>query len=182
LPVFLPPPKPKDATLWAILSWGSALLHGMSRLLHPGPLGRGYLSWGLMPLRRFGSRESTPRSVSLAGSPVPRDSPTGPTPPTTVPFAGFLSLSTAFFLSLPSCHFQAGGAHGVSSFRGSFLPHSLVDSSPTTCPLDVLPADCAAPVLGGGVRGLAGRYLGCLDRASLIVFRALSRWEIGLRR
>jgi len=30
-PVFLPPPLPKDATPWTLLSWGSTPLHGMSR-------------------------------------------------------------------------------------------------------------------------------------------------------
>jgi len=154
----------------------------MSRHPHPRPLGRGYLSWGFVPLQRFGWRESTPRSVALAGSPVPRDSPTGPTPPTTVPLAGFLSLSAALFLSPPSCHFQTGGARGVSPFRGSCLPPSLGDSSSPTCPLDVPPADCATPVLGGGVCRLVDRYPGCLGRASLIVFRAFSRLEIGPRR
>jgi hypothetical protein len=37
-PVFLTLPMPKEATPWAILSWGSVLPHGMSRGLRPWPL------------------------------------------------------------------------------------------------------------------------------------------------
>lgn len=126
-------------------------------------------------------RVHAPIDLRRPGSPVPRDSPTGPTPPTTVPLAGFLNLSAAFFLSLPSCHFQAGRAHGVSPFRGLFLSHSLGDSSPPTCPRDVPPAGCATPVLGGGFRGRIDRYPGCLGRMPLIVFRAFVRVRISLR-
>jgi hypothetical protein len=38
LPVFLALSMPKEATPWTILSWGSTLLHGMSRSLRPRPL------------------------------------------------------------------------------------------------------------------------------------------------
>jgi hypothetical protein len=46
LPVFLHPPAPKDATPRAILSWCSALLHGLTRRSRPRSLDRGHLSWG----------------------------------------------------------------------------------------------------------------------------------------
>jgi hypothetical protein len=72
--------------------------------------------------------------------------PTGPTLPTTVPLTGFLNLSADFFLSPPSCHFQAGGTPGVPPFRGLFLPQRPGCSSPPVFPHDVLPVDCTVPV------------------------------------
>jgi hypothetical protein len=39
-----------------------------------------------------------------------------------------------FFLSPPSCLFQAGSARGVSPFRGFVLPRSPDDSSPSALP------------------------------------------------
>jgi hypothetical protein len=97
LPVFLPPPAPKDATPWAILSWGSALLHGVSRSPCPGSLDRGHLSWGFVaPSTLEEERVHVPLRLPGPGSlVVPGGAPTGPTPPTTVPLAGFSNLSAA---------------------------------------------------------------------------------------
>jgi hypothetical protein len=74
--------------------------------------------------------------------------PTGPTRLTTVPLTGFLNLSATLFLLPPSSHFQAGGTHGVASFRGLIFPRSPSNSSPLACPLDVIPFGCAVLVLG----------------------------------
>jgi len=68
-----------------------------------------------------------------------------PTPPASVSPTGFLNLSATFFLSPPSCHFQAGSALGVSPFRGFVLPRSPDDSSPSAYPLGLVPSDCASP-------------------------------------
>jgi hypothetical protein len=67
---------------------------------------------------------------------------------------------------------------GSSPFRGLSLPRSPDRSSPPVCPLDVLPAGCATPVLGGGIRGRSSRCLGHHGAEPLIVFRAFVRKEI----
>jgi hypothetical protein len=99
-----------------------------------------------------------PASGSLV---VPGGSPASPNLPATVPLTGFPNLSAVFFLSPPSRHFQTGGVRGVSPFREFFLPRSLDDSSPPTCPPDVLPIELALiPVLGGDARGHSDQCLG----------------------
>jgi hypothetical protein len=125
-------------------------------------------------------------SSRLAGCPVELPGfagnlSTGPTLPTTVPLAGFPNLSAAFFLSPPSCHFQAGGAHGVPSFRGLFLPRRPGCSSPPDCPLDVPPVDCAAPVPRRGHPWAHRPLPRILGSVPLIVFRAFVFVEIDLR-
>jgi hypothetical protein len=50
-----------------------------------------------------------------------------------------------FFLSLPSCRFQAGDVHGVRPSGISSLHKASNDSSPLEYPLAVPPAGCAAP-------------------------------------
>jgi hypothetical protein len=86
LPAFLPPPPPEDATLRAILSWASALLHGFIRLDHLWSRDRRYLSWGSLPLQRSGKGEST--SVPLWASAIHQGIPS----PEYVPLTGFLNL------------------------------------------------------------------------------------------
>jgi hypothetical protein len=78
LPVFLPPPAPKDATPWAILSWGSALLHGVTRNLRPRSFDRGHLSWGsVAPTTLEEERVHVPPRLPASGSlVVPGGSPT----------------------------------------------------------------------------------------------------------
>jgi hypothetical protein len=145
LPVFLRSSLPRDATPWAILSWGSALLHGLSRHPRPKPLDAGHLSWGFMPLQRTSRRESTYQPVARPIIRVSPGSPAAPTPPTTVPLAGVLNLSAASSSLEPPAMFQTGGAHGVLPFRGWILPRSSDDSSPPACPLDVPPSDWPGP-------------------------------------
>jgi hypothetical protein len=50
-----------------------------------------------------------------------------------------------FFLSLPSCHFQAGGVHGVRPPGICSLYEASGSSSLPDYPLAVPPAGCAAP-------------------------------------
>jgi hypothetical protein len=91
--------------------------------------------------------EGSPRPAGFpTGLPVlPGSLPAGPTPPATVPLAGFPNLAAAFFLPPPSCRFQAGGAPGVPPFRGLFRSRSPDGSSPPACPLDVAPRWLAFP-------------------------------------
>jgi hypothetical protein len=99
------------------------------------------------PYNAHRKRESTSRRfypVELPG--FAGNLSAGPTPPTTVPLAGFPNLSAAFFLSPPPCHFQTGGVHGVRPYRELFLPRRPGCSSPPVCPPDVSPPDCAVPV------------------------------------
>lgn len=153
LPVFLPPPAPKDATPWAFLSWGSIPLHGLSQSLRQRPLDRRHLSWGFAPLQRFRRREST--SVRLPGS-APRwcrDPPTGPTLSTTVSLAGFSNLSATFFLSPPPRHFQAGYARGVCPSGVCSFHEAPATRRPRPALVTFLPRVALPPFLGGGSRG-----------------------------
>ena len=84
---------------------------------------------------------------------------------------------SGFFLSPPSRHFQTGGVRGVLPFRELFLPRSPDDSSPPACPLDVPPAGCAVPILGGDVRGHTGRFLGWFDQCLLSPSGLSSSWK-----
>jgi hypothetical protein len=158
LPVFLPQPAPKDATPWTILSWGSAPLHGVSQSLRQRPLGRRHLSWGFVAPTALQEERVHVRPVSRLRLPgCAGNLPRGPTLPATVSLAGFLSLSATFFLSPPSCHFQAGNARGVSpsgvcSFQEAPATHRRRYALLTFLPRVALP-----PVLGGGIRGRADR-------------------------
>lgn len=179
-PVFLPPPLPKDATPWALLSWGSTPLHGMSRsTLLPTPITRTVIeshSLGVhCPFSACRKRESTSRPVLPVAQLHRKSSPTlsqpvqarasyrtgspltVPIPPATEPLPGFPNLSAAFFLSPPSHHFQMGGAHGVTPSRGLHLPRSPDSSSLPAYPLDVIPSGCATSFLGRGSIGHASR-------------------------
>jgi len=101
----------------------------------------------LSSLQRIRRRESTSRQfdpVELPG--FAGNLPASPTLPATVPSAGFLNLSTAFFLSPPLRHFQTDDARGILLFRDLIFPRSPGCSSPPVCPLDVPPPDCAVPV------------------------------------
>jgi hypothetical protein len=146
LPVFLRQPAPKDATPWTILSWGSTPLHGVTQSLRQRPLDRRHLSWGSYAPSAF--QEERVHVSSSCPDKLPGGAgilPGGPTLPATEPLAGFLNLSAAFFLSPPSCHFQAGNARGVNPSGVYSFARSPGDSSPPACPLDVPPAGCAAP-------------------------------------
>lgn len=77
-------------------------------------------------LRPFSARgEKNPRPDAVAHTRLPggAGNPSAISRlPTTVPLAGFPSLSAAFFFSPPSRHFQTGGARGVRLYRVLFLP------------------------------------------------------------
>jgi len=160
LPVFLLPPAPQDATLGAILSWVSVLLHGIIRSPCQRHLDRRHLSGGLIPLQRMGWREST--SVRLPGS-APwccqgsaigsHTNRYGAARRFSQPHSGLLPLPT-----VP--RFSRGRRSWGSPYRGLCLPRSPDDSSPPAYPLDVAPEDCAVPVLGGDILGRAAEYLG----------------------
>jgi hypothetical protein len=179
-PVFLPPPLPKDATPWTLLSWGSTPLHGMSRSSPLStPATRAVVeshSLGVpCPYSAYRKQEFTSRPASLVAQLHRKSSPTlsqsvqartsyrtgnplvVPNPPATEPLPGFPNLSAAFFLSPPSHHFQMGGAHGVAPSRGLHFSRSPDSSSPPACPLDVLPSGCATSFLGRGSIGHASR-------------------------
>jgi hypothetical protein len=182
-PVFLPPPLPKDATPWTLLSWGSTPLHGMSRSpLLPTPATRAAIeshSLGVpCPYSAYRKRESTSRPASLVAQLHRKSSPTlsqpvqartryrtgnplaVPIPPATEPLPGFLNLSAAFFLSPPSHHFQMGGAHGVAPSRGLHFPRSPDSSSLPAYPLDVIPSRCATSFPRKRVHWARTPYLG----------------------
>jgi len=119
LPVFLPLPAPKDATPWTILSWGLTPLHGVARSLRPRSLDRRHLSWGFLARTTLQEkRVHVPNRLPGQGSlVVPGGSSAVSTPPTTVPLAGFLNLSTAcsslhrpaIFRQVASCGFALQG-------------------------------------------------------------------------
>jgi hypothetical protein len=147
LPVFLPLPAPKDATLWAILSWRSVLLHGFTQRLRPRPLDQGHLSWGFVSPTALqkervhvtsgfpdelpgGNRESIDRSHPADYGAACRLSQ---------PLSGFLPLPNA----LPfSDRWRSWGL----PYRVLFLPQRPGCSSPPVCPLDVAPSVWPVPV------------------------------------
>ena len=144
LPVFLTLRGAKDATPWTILSWGSTLLHGVSRQPRRGPSTNGTSLRVPCPFSARG-RES-PRSSRLpGGTPSCPGAADGSHAASFGVARRFSQPLSDFFLSPPSCHFQTGGALGVSPFRGFCLPRSPDGSSPPAYPLGLPPADCAGP-------------------------------------
>jgi hypothetical protein len=115
---------------------------------------------GLMPLQRSGRREPTARQLPGRAPRFCRDSTNESHPAGYGAAHRFSQPRSGFFLPPPSCHFQTGGALGVSPYRGLFLPRSPDDSSPPACPHDVSPFGWPSPVLGGGASGRAERRLG----------------------
>jgi hypothetical protein len=115
LPVFLASPLPGDATLRAILSWGSALLHGMSRSPCPRPpRTRAPLMGFLAPsaLEEEGTHGPRGCPLELPGG-WARDSADESH------LAGYGAAHrlsqprSGFWFPPPSCRFQTGGAPGV---------------------------------------------------------------------
>ena len=104
--------------------------------------------------------------------------PAGPNPPATVPLTGFLNLSVVCSSKRPSYHFQTGNALGVASSRGFASCTASTGSSPTEYPLDVVPAGCAASVLGRSANGHEVRFLGDVGTTPFVVFRVFVRTRI----
>jgi len=89
-----------------------------------------------------------------------------PTLPTTVPLAGFLNLSAAFFLSPTSCHFQTGGAHGVCP-TGTYSFREAPDAHRRRYALlTFLPQFGQSPFLGGNHRRRTHRLPRMLRRGA----------------
>jgi hypothetical protein len=186
-PVFLPPTAPQDATPGAFLSWGSTLLHGLTRSPCRSPLGDWRLSWGFPPLQRSRRRESTSGSSRLPFSfRPPQCYPGMSASDSQVAGYGaahrFSQPLSGSFLSPPSHHFQMGGAPGVRPYRGLILHHSPDGSSPPACLLDVSPADCACSVPRRSICGRTCRCLGHPGKVPFVVFKAFVCDGIGLRR
>jgi hypothetical protein len=166
LPVFLPLPVPRDATLWTILSWVSAPLHGISRTSRQRHLCRRHLSGGSTAPTAHAGRESPRPSARLAvrdpASPaLPGWCTSGSHPASYGAAHRFSQPRSGFFLSPPSRHFQASGARGV---RPTGIC-SLCEASTTRRRRHTLstffPRTARPPFLGGGIRGRACRCLGC---------------------
>jgi hypothetical protein len=181
-PVFLPLLLPKEATPWTILSWGSVLLHGMSRNPCPRCLHLGHLSWGFLPLQRIRRRESTSRPVARPSSPGFHPGIRQQVPPCQLRCRPQV-FSTSRRLLPPSAVLPFSGRWRSwgSPFRGSCLSRSPGSSSPPACPLDFPPAGRASPVLGGGASRRERRFLGSSGATPFFVFRASVRARIGPR-
>lgn len=170
LPVFLPLSAPTDATPQAILSWGSTLLHGISRSLRHRSLDRRHLSWGFTPLQR--TRE---KRVHVRLSPAPRFC-RGICP--RVPPRRLRCRSQVF----PTSQRPSSSLHRPTIFRWvAFLRFALQGFVPLTKPrrllvvrrtlLTLLPRADPSPFLGGDTRRRCGSYLGAFIRSLLFVYR-----------
>lgn len=117
-----------------------------------------------IPLQRSRKQESTSDQVSLGGSLALCSGQASASESHLAdygaalrffqPFSGILPLTTL----LPfSDRWRSWGL----PYRELLLPRSSNVSSTLTCPLDVAPLGCAAPILGGSTFGPASRYLGC---------------------
>lgn len=149
------------------LSWGWALLHGLSQSPCRTPLDVRPLSWGSLPLQRSRSSASTsarPSCPDRCGPPSfhPGVCQQVPTCQLRCHSQGF-SPSQRLAPPVPSHHFQMGRVLGVLPFRGLFLSRRRSDSSSLPCPLDVAPAECACPIPRWGLVRHACRCLGCAD-------------------
>lgn len=72
----------------------------------------------------------------------------------------FFQPLSDLFLSSPSHHFQMGDAHGVPPYKGLLLLRSPDDSTPSACPLAVIPVGCACSFLGKSTSGRGYRLPG----------------------
>lgn len=174
LPVFPPLPTPKEATPWAILSWGSALLHGFPDFSASG-------------LSASGTSPGVPCPFNAQGGGNPR--------PATVARFGFRRqlpccrlrcrsqvFSTSQRLLLPSAVLPFSGRWRSwgSALQGfQFLPRSPDGSSPPACPPDVAPAGCASPVPRRGNQQARQPIPRICGSPSFTVFRAFVREGIG---
>jgi hypothetical protein len=144
LPVFLPLSMPKEATPWAILSWGSALLHGLSRSPAHGISTMGTSLGVSCPYSARGSQSPRPARCQTS-SPVVRDSAHRSHPAGYGAARRFSQPLSGFLLQPPPCHFQTGGAPGIrppgdcSSHAASTARHRR------NALLTFLPPDALAP-------------------------------------
>ena len=163
LPVFLPPSAPTDATPWAILSWGSALLHGISRSLRHRSLNRRHLSWGFDAATTLWEKR-----VHVRLSPAPRFC-RGICP--RVPPRRLRCRSQVF----PTSQRPSSSLHRPTIFRWvAFVRFALQGFVPLTKPrrllvvrrtlLTLLPRADLSPFLGGDTRRRGGSYLGAFVR------------------
>lgn len=176
LPVFLPPSAPTDATPWAILSWGSVLLHGMSRSLRHRSLDRRHLSWGFYAATTLGEKRV---HVRLSSAPrfcrgvCPR-----------VPSRRLRCRSQVF----PTSQRPSSSLHRPTIFRWvasvrfalqgvvpSTKPRRLVVVRPTL--LTLLPRADRSPFLGGDTRRRGGSYLGAFNRRLWSSTGSSSSWK-----
>lgn len=177
-PVFPALSMPKEATPWAILSWGSALLHGVSQSPRPQPLGWGHLSWGSSPLQRIRWRESTSLAVTRSSHPG------APGLAASSHAAGFgvahrfSQPPSGFLFPPPSCHFQTGGAPGVLPFRGFISSLAALAARRRQHALMTFFLQVAhPPFLGGGTSRHDDRYLGSSGRRLWSSSGPSSAWE-----
>jgi len=122
----------------------------------------------LVPLQRFRRRESTSARSSCdarSGFPGVTRVVCRRVPPRRLRCRSQVFPTSQRLLPLPNVPpFSDGLRSWGLPYRGLFFKRSLDDSSPPTYPRDVPPADCATPVLGGGIRGRSGRCLGCSNQ------------------
>jgi len=145
----------------------------MSRNPRPRCLHLGHLSWGFLPLQRTRGRGSTSRPVARPSSPGFHPGICQQVPPCQLRCRPQV-FPTSRRLLPPSAGppFSGRWRSWGSPFRGFFLPRSPDSSSLPACPLDVVPAGRASPVLGGGASRRERRYLGWRGVTPLSVFRA----------
>jgi len=145
-PVFPASPWPTEATLWAILSWGSALLHGMSRSPRPRSLDQqapllGFLAPTALRARGVHGPPVTRRAPRSCRASVCGSHPAGygAARRLSQPLSGLLPPSAV--LPFPG-RWRSWG----SPFREFIHPRSPDDSSPPACPLDVPPDSWPSPM------------------------------------
>jgi len=112
------------------------------------------------PFSALGGGNPRLSRLPARATPVPRDAPAAPTPPTTVPLTGFLNLPAASSSLRRPAIFRQVALLGFCPSGVHLLARSPDGSSPPACPRDVPPAGCASPILGGGTSRHSVRYLG----------------------
>jgi hypothetical protein len=179
LPVFLPLPAPKDATPWAILSWGSVLLHGVSRCYSSSASRPKTPLLGFRcPFSARGERVHVPVRLPFLGSlVVPGGSSAVPIWLITVPLAGFPNLSADCSSLCRPAIFRRVALVGLCP-SGSCSFHE----APTTrhrrhALLTLIPSNWPVPVLGGNVRGRWNRCLGQSGCSHFVSSGPSSSWK-----
>lgn len=116
----------------------------LPRLRSPTLAGE-HLSWGFFALQRSQPPESTPVPVVQLIRPFPAGNLLVlPIPPATVPFTGFLNLSTAYSFGDPSVVFRQMTLMGFS-LQGFHPLAKAADSSPATPFMTFFPQAALSP-------------------------------------